>query len=225
MDWKTIDGAIEELSMLKHPFYQAWSCGELTKEDFHSYAAQYYFLENHFPRFLSRVHSNVEKSEIRREILENIIDEERGDDNHQELWLRFAEGLGMTREEVLNADIAPKTQEAIDMLKGLCANENYAVGLAALYAYESQLPKVAETKIKGLKEFYNMDDKRSLEFFEVHKEMDKWHSAVERKLVEQSGATPESVKSAAEMGAKALLTFLDGVESARRERMPEPVAA
>ena len=117
MDWKTIDDAVEERSMLKHPFYQAWSCGELTKEDFKLYAAQYYFLENHFPRFLSRVHSNVESSKVRREILENIIEEERGEENHLELWLRFAEGLGMTRDEVLNAEMSDATRDAIEMLR------------------------------------------------------------------------------------------------------------
>lgn len=225
MDWQLIESTIEKHSMLSHPFYKAWSCGELSKEDFKLYAAQYYFLENYFPRFLSRVHSNVEKSIIRRDILENLIDEERGEENHQELWLRFAEGLGMTRTEVLEAQITPKTLEAIEMLKGICENENYALGLAALYAYESQLPKVSETKMKGLKEFYNMSDERSLKFFEVHKEMDKWHSAVEKKLIDQSGISGEKIRDAAEIGAKALWTFLDGVEAARQERMPAPVLA
>jgi len=171
---------------------------------------------------LSRIHSNVESSTIRREILENIIEEERGDENHLELWLRFAEGLGMTREEVVNAEMTDKTRDAIEMLKGLSANEDYAIGLAALYAYESQLPKVAETKIAGLKKFYDMTDERSLKFFETHREMDKWHSAVEKKLVEESGTDPLRLRDAAAAGAKALWTFLDGVEAVRQARQTVP---
>lgn len=210
MDWKTIDAAIEEKSLLKHPFYQAWSAGELTREDLRVYAAQYYHLESHFPRLLSRIHSNCAEPAVRRTILENLADEELGSESHRELWLRFAEGLGLDREEVLSSEAHPKTRAAIEELDRL-ADADPATGLSALYAYESQQPRVAASKIDGLKRFYGMTDERSLKFFEVHKEMDAWHGAQERAALERLGPDLGSARAAAERSCEALRTFLDGV--------------
>ena len=37
-----IDAAIAERNLLKHPFYQDWQTGKLTREALQLYAAQYY---------------------------------------------------------------------------------------------------------------------------------------------------------------------------------------
>src|SRR5215469_9668143 len=98
-----LSAMIEERSLLKHPFYQTWSAGGLTLERLRNYAAQYYRHVEAFPRYLSALHSRSEDLETRQALLENLIDEERGPENHPELWLRFAEGLGASRQSVLNA--------------------------------------------------------------------------------------------------------------------------
>lgn len=216
MDWKTIDARVEELSMLKHPFYKAWSAGMLTKDDLRYYAKQYYALENEFPRLLSRIHSSCEDAAVRREILENLVDEERGPENHRELWLRFAEGLGVAREEVLAAEPSEATRDAVRALRELAADPEPAVGLCALYAYESQLPRVSEAKLDGLKKLYGIDDERTTRFFEVHREADVWHSEAEKRIVSGSGLPLEKARAAAESAASALLRFLDGVDAETR---------
>lgn len=217
MNWETIDAAIEQSALLKHPFYQAWSKGELTVADLRYYAGQYFSLESLFPRLLSRVHSNMEDAAGRQTVLENLMDEERGAENHRELWLRFAEGLGLSRAEVESAAPNAKTREAMAELKSLAADPEPAVGLAALYAYESQQPAVSASKIDGLKAFYGIQDSRTLSFFAVHQEMDAWHSGEERRLVDGSGISTEAARAAAERSAKALWTFLDGVDEATRK--------
>jgi pyrroloquinoline-quinone synthase len=215
MDWKKIDAAVAETDLLTHPFYQAWSAGELTIEDLKYYAKQYYHLERNFPRLLSRVHSNCDDTETRRTILENIVDEERGDENHRELWLRFAEGLGLKREEVIDSQPTQATREAIESLMAACSGRPVE-GLAALYAYESQLPKVSETKIAGLNQFYGIKDARTVSFFETHKEVDVWHSDAERGEIERLGGDMGTVEAGARTGAEALWRFLDGVDAETR---------
>ena len=96
-----------ELSLLKHPFYQAWTAGTLTADRLRNYAVQYYRHVAAFPRYLSGLHSRCEDLETRQLLLENLVDEERGRDNHPELWLQFAEALGLTREKVLDAPPLP----------------------------------------------------------------------------------------------------------------------
>ena len=41
---------------------------------------------------------------------------------------------------------------------------SYSEGLASLYTYESQIPEIAETKIRGLKKHYGVTSKKGLEF-------------------------------------------------------------
>ena len=102
-------------------------------------------------------------------------------------------------------------------MKELTNSENYLEGVAALYAYESQVPEVAETKRKGLAKFYNLDDSRAVEFFTVHEEADLIHRKVEQDILINGCKDEESRKKiidAAESAAKALYGFLDGVYDA-----------
>src|ERR1700730_6757214 len=99
----TLDSMIAARSLLKHPFYQAWTAGTLAIERLKNYAVEYYPHVAAFPRYLSAIHSRCDDIATRRAILENLIEEERGPENHPELWLRFAEALGISRERVLEA--------------------------------------------------------------------------------------------------------------------------
>src|SRR6266852_9764817 len=78
-----------EMSLLKHPFYQQWTAGTLSAQRLGNYAIQYYRHVEAFPRYLSALHSRCEDLETRQVLLENLIDEERGAENHPELWLRL----------------------------------------------------------------------------------------------------------------------------------------
>jgi pyrroloquinoline-quinone synthase len=209
--------AVMQHSMLKHPFYVAWSEGKLSKEVLQEYAKQYYAHVRAFPTYVSAVHSHCDNLETRQMLLENLIEEEQGEENHPELWLRFAEGLGVTRDEVRNAELLPKTKDSVARLKELTQSADYREGLAALYAYESQIPEVAKTKRAGLKEFYGIDDERGLSFFYIHESIDIIHQQVEMGILSNECRTSDDqIKaiSAAKEAAKALWSFLDGVSAA-----------
>src|SRR5437879_11168819 len=90
-----IDNNIAEKHLLKHPFYLAWTRGELSKEALTDYAKQYYHHVAAFPTYLSAVHAKCDDQPTRKQILSNLIDEEAGSPNHPELWKQFASGLGV----------------------------------------------------------------------------------------------------------------------------------
>ena len=167
--------AVMEYSMLKHPFYVAWTEGKLSKAVLREYAKQYYAHVSAFPTYVSGVHSRCEDLSIRQELLENLIEEERGAENHPELWLRFAEAFGVTREDVRAADLLPSTKDSVRSFQSLTQSADYREGLAALLAYESQIPEVAQTKREGLKNFYGIEDERAVAFFRVHESIDILH--------------------------------------------------
>lgn len=211
-----LDQIIENRSLLKHPFYQAWQKGELTFDDLKTYAKEYYALESNFPRLLSAVHSNMEDHESRGEITKNLASEEIEGKSHRELWLDFAQALGLNKEEVIQHKPSVVTQETLGVLRELCSQKDWKIGLAALYAYESQQPQVALTKREGLARFYKFDPNgQGLEFFKTHEEADRWHSQAEVQILNRAIA-PESddlgaARDSAGQAAKALWQFLDGV--------------
>src|SRR5215471_12309459 len=92
-----IDTDIAAKHLLKHPFYLAWTRGELSKDALVDYARQYYHHVAAFPTYLSATHVKCEDQTTRRQLLANLIDEEAGSPNHPELWLKFAEGLGVSK--------------------------------------------------------------------------------------------------------------------------------
>lgn len=209
-----VDRIIEERSLLKHPFYQAWQRGELTLDALRDYAGQYYHHVLAFPQYVSGAHANCPDQKDRQEVLENLIEEERGEENHPELWLRFSDALQMQRDDVEHADLLPSTVALVDTFKDVTKNGTFAEGATALYCYESQVPEVAKTKIAGLKEFYGVDNQSGLQFFDVHIDADEWHAEVGRNFVERYGNDPgerESVLATARRCVDALWSFLDGV--------------
>lgn len=209
--------AVMEYSMLKHPFYVAWTEGKLSQSVLGEYAKQYYAHVRAFPTYVSAVHSRCDDLQIRQELLENLIEEERGEENHPELWMRFAEGLGVAREDVRDVKLLPATTDSVARLRSLMQSEDYRDGLAALYAYESQIPEVARTKREGLKDFYGIEDERSVSFFRVHEGIDVLHQQIEKQILSEKCKTVDEQRRAVEVAkesAKALWAFLDGVTAA-----------
>lgn len=208
-----IDQQIAAKHLLTHPFYLAWARGELSKEALRDYASQYYHHVAAFPTYLSAVHAKCDEQPTRKQILSNLIDEEAGDPNHPELWLQFAEKLGNSSDELRATEKQPETTALIDTFRSVCANGETAEGLAALYAYESQIPDVSESKIEGLKKYYGFSDPKSYEYFSVHVEADREHSTAEREMLQArvNDTNAAAVKASVDRVLNALWDLLSGV--------------
>src|SRR5207247_9087354 len=161
----------------------AWTRGERTRKALMDYARQYYHHVAAFPTYLSAVHAKCDDQETRKQLLDNLIDEEAGSPNHPELWLKFAEGLGVSDVDVRNTQKEPETKNLIDTFRSVCRDGSTAEGLAALYAYESQIPAICESKIEGLKKHYCFADPKHYEYLSVHIEADHENSAAEQSLI------------------------------------------
>jgi len=208
-----LDEKIAGCHMLDHPFYQRWSNGSLTLGELQEYAREYYHYAVAFPTFLSSIHATSSDIRVRQEILENMIEEERGPENHPELWLRFCESLALDREAVQNSSPSAETAAVIKTIRDACAQNTHA-GVAALYAYESQIPRVSGSKIDGLAAHYGITDERAISFFRVHMEADVEHSATTGRLVSQLCDTPEKgleAERAAGSMLQAMYRFLDQI--------------
>ncbi|MBI1888793.1 MAG: iron-containing redox enzyme family protein, partial [Candidatus Spechtbacteria bacterium] len=170
--------------------------------------------------------------EIRQDILQNLWDEEHGPDNHRKLWLDFCEKLGLNRVEIeRTADNAhthkyssdyPVLQGTHDLLvtyTRLANVINYQDGLAALYAYESQIPVIARAKIRSMHEHYNIHDLKALQFFVTHYTQDVEHATNEAQGIVMyiSQADCHRIEESAREALDAWWGFLDGLNTLRMD--------
>jgi pyrroloquinoline-quinone synthase len=219
-----LDARIAQFDLLCHPFYKAWSAGELSRDDLREYARDYYHHVNAFPSYLAELSMRLEESELRRAVLANLADEKGCDDEtgnnpeHAELWLDFAEGVGASRNLWGHKPVA-EINDLIEFFHGAASEGMAEEALAAFYAYESQVPRVASEKARGLREMYGADDK-TCGYFTLHSTADVYHSQIWRqqlaRRVEQNPQAAEPALTAAENAAKALWGALDGIETRRQ---------
>lgn len=209
-----LDASIASRHLLDHPFYQRWTAGTLTREELRDYAGQYFHYAMAFPTFISAMHQHTDDLAVRQMLLENLVEEERGAENHPELWLRFCESLGLDREDVKRGLANDATRSLIATMKSLARDGALHEGLASLYAYESQIPAVAKAKVDGLARNYAISADRDVAFFRVHMDADVVHSETSRAILRELCDSPEKT-AAADTAAKqtldALYGFLDSV--------------
>jgi pyrroloquinoline-quinone synthase len=209
-----LDALVADKHLLKHRFYCLWSEGKLTKENIREYAISYYPHVAAFPTYVSGLHSHCEDAALRQELLENLIEEERGTENHPALWRRFAAALGATESDLAVAPRTPEVAETIAEFRRSTRNGSVAGGLAALYAYESQIPEISKTKREGLAAFYGISEPEAVRFFTVHEEADVWHRQVEREALGRVAETADQRKEALEAADRCLTALnraLDGI--------------
>ena len=99
-----LDARIAKFDLLCHPFYKAWSEGQLTRDDLREYALDYYEHVHAFPTYLAELAMRLDEGHTRRAVLANMGEEmghEKGKPSgpaHAELWMDFAAGMGAGKE-------------------------------------------------------------------------------------------------------------------------------
>jgi pyrroloquinoline-quinone synthase len=202
-----IDRMIEEQHLLMHPFYHRWQKGKVSLDALRSYAVQYYAYESALPLFLEKAMAHLPDGPALEALRDNLDDEAGGPCPHPELWLRFAEALGLSRAEVHGAELLPRTTNLVYTYDCLC-DRGPDEALAALYAYEAQFPAVAATKADALRRFYGITSPEALEFFDLHSTLDHEHAAGIRTGLTDS----EQARESAALALDAWWMMLDSFE-------------
>lgn len=211
---RLLENDMEKKSMLSHPFYRMWSDGRLPRSALNEYAKQYYHITDNFPRFVASVYKNCSDAKIRRKILDNLTEEEAGNNTrpHAILWLQFCRALGIKSKDVIKSKKLGKTNDLLRDFERLTAND-FLGGVACLLAYEMQLPDISRAKRDGLKKHYNIKSKAGLEFFDVHMEADIRHSKVWKDILVRHAAESkvQKIMKSFNESLSAQWRFLDGI--------------
>jgi pyrroloquinoline-quinone synthase len=207
----SLDALIEQHHLLKHPFYQAWTEGTLSREALQLYAQQYYQHVCAFPENLKQLAGRAD-GPLAGIVEENLAEELDPAATHPSLWRRFAESIGVSGDSLDNARPLPGIAALLDTFDEVVSQGTMMQAVASFYAYEAQVPEIATQKMSGLRRFYNVTEPEALAYFGVHEEADVRHRAAWRNwLAEQNVADTFGVLCAAERSLKALWGGLDAV--------------
>ena len=176
---KQIDRIIEEKSLLKHPFYQMWSDGELSRESLAGYSKEYFQLVKAVPLFMTPIIEQAPDS-----ILGELIENQQEESDHIKPWISFAGELGISEDELISYSGLAKTRKSVSDLNELMIS--YEGGSAAMYTFEKEIPKISQTKLDGLAKFYGITSKEATEYFKLHTTADIRHTASWRNILESS---------------------------------------
>ncbi|MHA7733284.1 TenA family transcriptional regulator [Nitrosopumilus sp. S6] len=197
-----IDEMIEERSLLKHPFYQAWSDGKLTKESLAGYSKEYFQLVKEVPSFMAPIIDKAPES-----VVKELVENQQEESDHIKPWIAFAGELGISEEELLSYSGLPKTRKAVSELNELM--DTFESGACAMYAFEKEIPKISQTKLDGLAEFYGMTSEEATEYFKLHTEADIRHTASWRNILEKSSTDYDKLIQVVEKSISAQNLLLD----------------
>jgi pyrroloquinoline-quinone synthase len=215
--WTSAGEELRAYALLSHPFYKAWTAGELTREDLGFYGWQYLHHVAAFPTYLTALHCRLPDCATRRAILCNAWEEEAQLTPHADLWRQFACAVNPAKSEG-TAKILPEIRCLVETYRGMAESAPPPTALGAFYAYEWQVPAVAEAKLTGLTRFYGASG-AACEYFELHRTADLKHREVWRTLINDSiKENPGSAREALDgvrRGARALWHALHGIEAAR----------
>jgi pyrroloquinoline-quinone synthase len=221
--WIEVETIMAKYDLLKHPFYQAWTNGELTLGELKDYAANYYTHVAAFPEYLSTLAKRLPDGQTREIVLQNREEElgsnSRDGRTHADLWMDFAEGVGAASTSLPLVEPYPEIDHLVAHFSRTAQNSTLVEALCSFYAYESQIPAIAAEKEQGLSR-YGVDEKTSY-YFTLHKTYDVHHARVwKEEISRQLLCHPEQKKKALEAvenTANALWKALDGVERVRQE--------
>ncbi len=200
---RKIDEMIAEKSLLKHPFYEMWSAGDLTLDSLTGYSKEYFQLVKAVPGFMEPIIRQAPES-----IVSELIDNQAEEDSHILPWKGFAESLGISVSELDGYGGLEKTNHAIDSLNRLMTT--YEGGACAMYAFEKEIPKISQIKLEGLAEFYGLVSEQATEYFKLHAEADIRHAASWRNILEDSTTGGDHLIEVADMSLSAQHMLLDG---------------
>ena len=194
-----IEAARERWNVLRHPFYQRWSRGELTRAELGFYAGQY----RHAVVALAEATERAARAagpEVATE-LERHAAQERA---HVDLWDAFAAAVGAEAE-------AEPLPETLACAETWTAGESLDEHLAVLYAIEASQPAISATKLEGLVAHHGMsEDDPATAYFSLHAKLDHEHAAQSRRALGE--ARGRRLAELAEAALAANWRLLDGVE-------------
>ena len=205
-----------------HPLWLDIADGKLSGEQLKLFAIQFFLQVREFPRAVSAMHANCPFPEERIALAESIYEEETGrisgcNQPHPEIFLRFGEAVGLSRDEMIQGRPLPATRSLIDWFELSTKQRSFIEAAAAMnLAAEGQVCGAFGPLARRLQENYGLS-REAVEFWDVHELADAEHSAVGDNIVVRhaiDAATQARVRDALQHSLDTWWQFFDGIQAA-----------
>jgi len=215
---KELWGYAAEVPTEQHPWFDGIIKHRWTREQIILGEVQHYLRVRTNPIFFGYMAVNAvaaKEYSVMNTVLENFMEELGGPRTPVDIMLQFLEEGGITREEADNAEPAPGTMAAIEMIIGCCQRRSALEGVAALAFVESQLGGAGKTSEKVFRELtghYGFSA-RAAETYEIHAVEDEGHGSRQIDAIRQLATDDETqsrVRAAVKLGLTAFTLEWDG---------------
>jgi pyrroloquinoline quinone (PQQ) biosynthesis protein C len=182
---------------IKHPFLKAVCNGTATMKQVRAWAIQDYQFRAAVPRIAMMRYLACSDPEIARKLWGVVEEETRGMDTgtagHNELAIRFAESIGLTRSQLENPELRPSTAAHLYYAELIIHTLPWFVVMAIQIGAEGTFGPAAGALGRGFIDKYRMkpDD---VKFFTVHTEADEEHSSLAEEIAVRYIASPHLQK-------------------------------
>ena len=208
----------DEVPMVQHPWFDGIIKHRWSREQIIFGEVQHYLRVRTNPIFFGYMAINAVSAKeytVMDTVLENFMEELGGKQTHMDIMLQFLEEGGISREEADNAEPAPGTLAAIEMIIGCCQRRSALEGVAMLAFVESQLGgagKISDKVYRELTGYYGFSP-RAAETYKLHADEDEGHGSRQIdaiRLLAKDEDTQNKVRAAVKLGLTAFTLEWDG---------------
>ena len=166
---------------INHPFVKAVCDGTATMDQIRTWAVQDYQFRCAVPRIALLRYVACSDPEFAPKLFEVAEEETRGllpgSSGHPDMFVEFAEAIGLTRADLENAALLPATAAHLYFAELVIHTHPWFVVMAAQVGAEGTFGPAAAALGKGFMESYGMTPE-SVRFFTVHVEADEEHGTL-----------------------------------------------
>ncbi len=187
----------------KHPFVHAVREGRVSMEHLRAWACQDYKFRKIVPQIAMQRYLACTDPEFSRKLYE-VVEEETeglatGSAGHIDLFLDFAESIGLSRADLDAAEMTPATAAHLYYVELIIHKYPWFVTMAAQIAAEGTFPDATRMLAEGLREHYHLPP-AGLAFFTVHDEADQQHGSLAEDIAEAYLHSPRLQQQTREVG-------------------------
>ncbi len=197
---------------INHPFVRAVSSGTASMEQIRQWALQDYQFRRAVPRIAMLRYLACSDPEIATRMFEVVEEETRGllpgSAGHPDMFVEFAETIGISRNELDTVQMRPATAAHLYYAELIIHTLPWFVMMAAQIGAEGTFPPAAAALGRGLIKNYSMSPK-SVRFFTVHEEADEEHGKLAEDIALRYITSPQLQQQTREVTLRRLELLYD----------------
>ncbi|GDY32695.1 pyrroloquinoline-quinone synthase PqqC [Gandjariella thermophila] len=203
----------------RHPFHLRMNAGRLSRRQVRGWVANRFYYQENIPRKDAAILANCPNREVRRRWIRRIVDHDgtAGDEGGIEAWLRLAEAVGLTREEVLDQrHLVPGVRFAVDAYIVFARTRPWVEAVASSLT-ELFAPDLMAERLAAFERYYPWIDPGGLTYFRsrlAQAPRDSEHAL--RVVTEHCRSRDEQARAVAALSFKCdvLWSILDAIDHA-----------